>query len=68
MVNFEKIKEKIIKEAKEQGVEPKYVFFAFEENGDTKFSQSVIGKGELHMVVGMLERAKHDFLKMIDKQ
>lgn len=68
MANTEKLKEKIVKEAKDQGLEPKYLFFAYEENGDTKFVSSIIGKGELHTVVGMLERAKHDFLKLIDKQ
>lgn len=61
------MKEKIVKEAKEQGVEPKYFFIAFEEKGDLRFTSSIIGKGELHAVVGMLERAKHDYLKMIDK-
>lgn len=66
-MNAEKLKEKIVKEVKDQGAEAKYFFVAFEENGDTKFSSSVIGKGELHSVVGMLERAKHDYLKLIDK-
>lgn len=68
VLNAEKLKEKIAKEAKEQGLEPKYFFFAFEENGELKFSSSIIGKGELHAIIGMLERAKHDFIKMIDRQ
>ena len=68
LADVEKFKEKIVKEAKEQGVDPKYLFFAYEEKGDTRFVSSIIGKGELHNVVGMLERAKHDFLKLIDKQ
>ncbi|GEM_PF-2584680 len=68
MLDTEKLKEKIIKEAKDAGVEPKYFFFAYEDKEDTKFTSSIIGTGELHMVVGMLERAKHDFLKMIDKR
>ena len=68
MSDTDKLKQALSKEAKEQGIEPLYFFFAFKEGDDTRFVSSTMAKAELHMVVGMLERAKHDFLKTIDRQ
>lgn len=68
MSNADKLKQALSKEAKEQGIEPLYFFFAFKEGDDTRFVSSTIGKTEMHMIIGMLERAKHDFLKRIERQ
>ena len=67
MSDTDKLKQALSKEAKEQGIEPLYFFFAFKEGDDTRFVSSTMAKAELHMVVGMLERAKGQLLKRMEE-
>ncbi len=66
MANEQKIKEKIMKTLEQEGVELRYSFIVFVENDKLKFV-SHTNKGELHTVVGMLERAKAQLLRKVEE-
>lgn len=66
MVNDEKLKEAILKEVEKQGGELRYTFVVYAQKDKLSFMAHV-NKGELHTVVGMLERAKLQLLKRIEE-
>ncbi|MBI2597967.1 MAG: hypothetical protein HYW50_02110 [Candidatus Diapherotrites archaeon] len=66
MASEEKLKKKIMKAIEEEGVELRYNFIVYVEDDKLKFLAHV-NKGELHTVVGMLERAKAQLLKRIEE-
>jgi len=65
MSNDEKIKEKITKAIEDEGGELRYSFVVFVKDDKLKYL-AIVNRGELHTVVGMLERAKNQLLKRMD--
>jgi len=66
MIDNEKIKEKIRKAVEDEGAELRYSFVAFLKDDQMTFVTQV-NKGEVHTIVGMLERAKLQLLKRIEE-
>jgi len=66
LVDDKKINEKITKAIEEEGAEIRYSFVVYLDGDKLKYLAHV-NQGELHTVIGMLERAKTQLIKQIDE-
>jgi len=55
-----------MKLVEDEGAELRYSFLVYLEEDKLKFT-SHVNKGEIHAIVGMLERAKNKLLKRIEE-